>query len=342
MGRKIAVLGTGANGASIGADLTMAGEDVVFIEQWPAHVEAMRAHGVTIRTPSETKTVDVRTMHLCEVATLRHKFDAVLMLVKAYDSRWAAQFIEPYVNSDALVAGVQNGMSIDDIATVMGSHRTMGCVIEITSAMFEPGIIERHSDPSRSWFAVGSIDSTTKGREEEIARLLRNSGSVSIVDDIRAVKWMKIVSNSTTLATTAIVGLPMIEAAGIPEMRRFMLQSGQEALDATLMLGNPILPIFGLTPDVVSEPATVVEALLETLLDGFVLPKSITTILQDWMKGRRSEVENINGLVASTHRDFGLRAPVNEAVVEVARRIERGELEPGMANLGIVLDLATR
>ena len=342
MGRKIAVLGTGANGASIGADLTMAGEDVVFIEQWPAHVEAMRAHGVTIRTPSETKTVDVRTMHLCEVATLRHKFDVVLMLMKAYDSRWAAQFIEPYVNSDALVAGIQNGMSIDDIATVVGSHRTMGCVIEITSAMFEPGIIERHSDPSRSWFAVGSIDSTTKGREEEIAGLLRNSGSVSIVDDIRAVKWMKIVSNSTTLATTAIVGLPMIEAAGIPEMRRFMLQSGQEALDATLMLGNPILPIFGLTPNAVSEPSTVVEALLDTLLEGFVLPKSITTILQDWMKGRRSEVENINGLVASTHRDFGLRAPVNEAVVEVAHRIERGELEPGLANLGIMLDLATR
>lgn len=233
-------------------------------------------------------------------------------------------------------------MSIDDIATVVGSHRTMGCVIEITSAMFEPGIIERHSDPSRSWFAVGSIDSTTKGREEEIAGLLRNSGSVSIVDDIRAVKWMKIVSNSTTLATTAIVGLPMIEAAGIPEMRRFMLQSGQEALDATLMLGNPILPIFGLTPNAVSEPSTVVEALLDTLLEGFVLPKSITTILQDWMKGRRSEVENINGLVASTHRDFGLRAPVNEAVVEVAHRIERGELEPGMANLGIMLDLATR
>lgn len=342
MGRKIAVLGTGANGASIGADLTMAGEDVVFIEQWPAHVEAMRAHGVTIRTPSETKTVDVRTMHLCEVATLRHKFDVVLMLMKAYDSRWAAQFIEPYVNSDALVAGIQNGMSIDDIATVMGSHRTMGCVIEITSAMFEPGIIERHSDPSRSWFAVGSIDGATKGREEEIAGLLRNSGSVSIVDDIRAVKWMKIVSNSTTLATTAIVGLPMIEAAGIPEMRRFMLQSGQEALDATLMLGNPILPIFGLTPHAVSEPATVVEALLDTLLDGFVLPKSITTILQDWMKGRRSEVENINGLVASTHRDFGARAPVNEAVVEVAHAIERGELKPGMANLGVMLDLATR
>ena len=342
MGRRIAVLGTGANGASIGADLTIAGEDVVFIEQWPAHVEAMREHGVTIRTPSETSNVAVRTMHLCEVATLRDKFDVVLMLMKAYDSRWAAHFIEPYINSDALVAGVQNGMSVDDIASVVGSRRTMGCVIEITSAMFEPGIVERHSDRSRSWFAVGSVDEAAKGREEEIAGLLRMSGSVDIVDDIRAAKWMKIVSNATTLATTAIVGLPMIEAAGIPEMRSFMLQSGQEALDATRMLGNPILPIFGLTPSILSEPTTVVETLLDTLLQGFVLPNSITTILQDWMKGRRSEVDNINGLVASTHEAFGVRAPINEAVVEVAHRIENGELKPGIANLQIMLDLAER
>ena len=47
--QKIAVVGTGANGAAIGADLTRAGLDVTLIEQWPAHVEAMRAHGVASR-----------------------------------------------------------------------------------------------------------------------------------------------------------------------------------------------------------------------------------------------------------------------------------------------------
>ena len=91
MTRKIAVLGAGANGASIGADLTRAGEDVVLIEQWPAHVEAMRANGLLVNMPDESQRTDVRTMHLCEVATLREKFDVVLMLMKAYDSRWAAQ-----------------------------------------------------------------------------------------------------------------------------------------------------------------------------------------------------------------------------------------------------------
>jgi 2-dehydropantoate 2-reductase len=339
-GQRIAVLGAGANGASIGADLTRAGEDVVLIEQWPAHVEAMRRNGLRIEMPDETITVPVQTMHLCDLATIRYRFDVVLMLVKAYDSRWAAHLIEPYLRTSGLLVGVQNGMTLDVIADVVGPSRTLGSVIEITSSMFDPGVVQRDSPAARSWFAVGSFHPTTRGREEEIAGLLRSVGSVDVVEDIRATKWMKLVSNATTLVTTAIVGLSMVEAAAIPEMRRLMIRSGQEALDATLALGNPVLPIFGLTAEALAQPDAVVETLLDTLLGGFVMPTSKTTILQDWMKGRRSEVDDLNGLVAATHARLGSRAPVNEAVVEVAHRMERGDAEPGLHNLGTLLGLA--
>jgi hypothetical protein len=58
-----------------------------------------------------------------------------------------------------------------------------------------------------------------------------------------------------------------------------------------------------------SGDATVVETLLDTLLAGFVLPHSTTTILQDWEKGRRSE--DINGHVVRTSERIGRDAPVN-------------------------------
>jgi 2-dehydropantoate 2-reductase len=264
------------------------------------------------------------------------------MLMKAYDSRWAAQLIEPYLEPDGLLIGVQNGMTVDAIAGVVGTDRTLGCVIEITSMMFEPGVVERHSGHDRSWFAVGALDATTRGREEEVASLLRHSGTVEVVDHIRAAKWMKLVSNATTLVTTALLGLPMVEAAAIPEMRALMLRSGQEALDATIALGNPILPIFGLTTADVSAPEAVVETLLDTLLAGFVMPDSKTTILQDWMKNRRSEVRELNGLVAETHRSLGGRADVTEAVVETARRVELGELDPAPRNLDLLLEVIAR
>ncbi len=102
--------------------------------------------------------------------------------MKAYDTRWAAHLIAPYLRPNGLMAGVQNGMTTSTVAEVVGAERTMGAVIEITSALMVPGIVERHSGPGRSWFAVGGIDAATRGREEEIASLLQHSGTVEIVE----------------------------------------------------------------------------------------------------------------------------------------------------------------
>ena len=334
---RIAVLGAGANGASIGADLTAAGLDVTLIEQWPAHVETMRAQGVLIETPAESYRVPVRALHLCEVASVREPFDVVFMLVKAYDSRWAAELIRPLLSSDGLLVGVQNGMTSDDIADVVGEDRTLGCVIEISSMMFEPGIVERHSGKDRSWFAVGSMTQHTAHRAAEIASLLSHAGTVEVVDDIRAAKWMKLVSNATTLVTTAILGAPMLDAAATPAMRELMIRSGLEALEAGRLQGLPVRPIFGLSQADVDGASNLVEMLLDTLLENFVIPTTKTTILQDWMKGRRSEVDDINGRVARVLQQHDKAAPVNSAVVDIAQRIERGEIEPGPQNLALLL-----
>ncbi|MES2171294.1 MAG: 2-dehydropantoate 2-reductase [Actinomycetota bacterium] len=339
-GTRIAVLGAGANGASIGADLTSAGLDVTLIEQWPAHVEAMRAHGIRIEMPDRVLETPVSTMHLCEVATLRRPFNVVLMLMKAYDSRWAAQLIEPYLAEDGLLVGVQNGMTADTIAEVVGAHRTLGCVIEISSTMEDPGVVRRHSGPDRSWFALGSLSEATAGRTEEIAALLRHSGTVAVVDDIRATKWMKLVSNSTVLVTTANLGLSMSEAIEVPGMRELMVAAGTEALRAGVAQGYPVLPIFGLKPEDVVNPDTVVDTLLDALYRGFVTPNTTTTVLQDWSKSRHSEVDDLNGQVVASSASAGLAAPVNAAVVEVAGRIERGELTPAVSNLAIMKELA--
>jgi 2-dehydropantoate 2-reductase len=340
MGKTIAVLGTGANGSCTGADLTRAGHDVVLIDQWPAHVETMRRQGLTIEMPDETLQVPVRAHHLCDVCTFREPFDVVLLLVKAYDSRWAAHLIAPHLKPDGFLVGVQNGMTTDTIAEVVGPERTLGCVIEISSMMFDPGVVLRHSPPPRSWFAVGSIDPATRGREEEIAGLLRHSGAVEIVEDIRATKWMKLVSNATTLVTSALLGLPLQEAAALPGMRELMLRSGQEALDTGAAIGYPVLPIFGLTDDDMRQSNRLVESLLDVLLAGFVLPDTKTTVLQDWIKGRHSEVNELNGLVANEARRLGGTAPVNAAVAGIARRIERGELQPDPANLALLAQLS--
>ncbi len=337
-GKRVAVLGAGANGAGVGAELAVAGVDVTLIEQWPAHVEKMRADGLRIVMPDRTLETPVKAIHLCEVAELKEPFDVVLMLMKAYDTRWAAELIKPWLAEDGLLAGVQNGFTADTIADVVGPERAIGCVIECSAMMEEPGVVERHTAPEASWFAVGSLSEATARREPEVAELLAHAGRTEVVDDIRSAKWMKLVSNATTLVTTAILGEPMLASLKHEAMRDLMIASGKEALAAGLAQGYRVQPIFGLTADDLTDEDGVVEKLLDTLYEGFVLPTTTTTILHDWSKGRRSEVDDINGQVVAMLGPDG--APVNAAVVEMAHRIERGDLEPAIGNYAELAKLA--
>jgi 2-dehydropantoate 2-reductase len=327
--KKIAVLGTGANGASIAADIAEAGHDVVLIDQWPAHVEAMRRDGLRIDMPDMTLQLPVRAFHLCELCTFKEEFDIIFLVVKTYDTRWSCELIKPYLKSGGLIVGLQNGMTTDTIADVMGPERTIGSVIEIASMMFDPGVISRHTPRARSWFALGAIDKSAESRASEIAALLRHSGSVDVVADIRSTKWMKLVSNATALVPTALLGLPIKEAVEMPGMRNLMLRAGQEAFDATADLGFVPLPVLGLTAQDMRKSNRVVETLLDKLLSGFISPTTKTTVLQDWMKGRRSEVNDINGLVAD---QAARNAPVNRAVTALAHMVELGDLKPEPSN----------
>ena len=90
---RIAVLGAGAIGSSVGADFTEAGEDVWLVDQWPAHVEAMRSTGLRVVMPDHDLQVKVRSLHLSELASERPSFDIVFLATKSYDTAWMTQLI---------------------------------------------------------------------------------------------------------------------------------------------------------------------------------------------------------------------------------------------------------
>ena len=334
---RIAVLGTGAQGAGIAADFVRAGLDVTFIEQWPAHVEAMRARGIEVRLPLETQITPVTALHLCQVAELREPFDLVFVLVKAYDTRWATELIAPVLAADGLVVGLQNGMSLDDVASIVGPRRTIGAVIEMASNMFEPGIVTRQNAPADSWFAIGAYDDAARGREVEVEAVLRHSGTVAVVDDIRSAKWMKLVANAGELVPSAILDAALFDAVRMPGVHEFMIECGKEAAHAALADGSRLVPIFGLTAEQVTDPDRYAADLLGEVLDKYSLPDTRTTVLHDWMKGRHSEYREVNGLVVDVLTRAGRAAPYNAHTLELGRRIEAGELERGPQNLGLLL-----
>lgn len=335
---SIAIIGTGANGSCAGADLTQAGLDVTMIDQWPAHVDAMRTNGLTIKMPEEQKHVGVDAHHLCDVAGLNRIFGLVLVMPKAYDTRWMAQLMEPYLAEDGLMIGIQNAMTAGIIEDVVGPARTLGCVVELSSEIFTPGLVQRNTPPAKTWFGIGALDPEMADRIGEVREILSHVGQVSVTGEILPSKWMKLVVNTMCLGPLAMLGLTMHEANKLPGLREFVLKVGTEALNAGQRRGYAIQPIFGLAEDDIRET----NRLLETLYDKLgadIGPAARDCVLQDHLKGRYSEVDLINGLVAEESAANGSAAPANAVVTEITAKIHAGELKPDPANLQLALEM---
>jgi 2-dehydropantoate 2-reductase len=334
---RIAVLGAGANGGSVCADLVRAGHDVTIVEQWPAHVEAIRAHGLTVRLPDGESTTSVRALHLCEVATLREPFDLVFLAVKAYDTRWSCELIAPVLAPDGVVVALQNGMTDDAVAAAVGAERSLAAVVENAANIFEPGVVVRQTPRDGTWFAVGSADGASAHKAEPAAEILRAAGTVEVSADILSAKWMKLVGNAAEFLPTAILDLPMVAGLNVAGIRELADAAGREALDTALALGHQITPLFGLPGLEDHGPETYAGAILDAILSGWALEDTRVALLQDWMKGRRGEGEDINGRVVADQARLGGQAPVNEVLLEFSRQVERGELVPSPANADLLL-----
>ncbi len=329
---RIAVLGTGAQGAGAGADFALAGYDVTFIEQWPAHVEAIREKGITVNFPARTVNAKVPAIHLCQVAEVRGKFDLIFIVMKAYDTKWACQLIESVLAPDGLVVGLQNGMTHTDIASVVGEERTIGGVIEMASNMWDPGTTNRENDHDTAWFALGALSPKTQPRVEDVANVLRTTGRVEVTDDIHSYKWMKLVVNAAELIPSAVLDLPLAEAVRLPGMLNVMRKAGYEAMQAALADKAQITPIIGLPPITTNDPDRYVDRIFDEVLSTFSTATTLVTSLQDWRKGRRAEVNEVNGHVINVLAKSGRTAPVNQQFVDMAFAIERGELEASPDN----------
>ena len=328
---RIAVLGAGAIGSSVGADLTRAGHDVTIIDQWPAQVEAMKSEGLRIQMPDEELHVPVRALHLCDLASANLEFDIVLLAVKSNDHRWMSELIKPYLKREGVLVGVQNGMNDDSIASIVGRSRTIGCVVELSAEIFNPGRVKRNTTKTTTWFAVGELDGAYTRRVKEIEALLRSVGRCDVTNNIYGAKWTKLIANTMTMGPFGLLGLRNSEAPTLPGMFDISVKLGRESLAVGAALGYRVEPIFGLRADEFagSSDENLVTA-MKTLL-GHV-SRGRTAPIHDHLKGRKSEMEFISGVVSRRGRELGIATPCNDAVVEIDALINKGSLAMDPSN----------
>ena len=332
MSKRIAMLGAGAIGSSVGADLTSAGYDVTIIDQWPAQVEAMKAQGLRIVMPDVELRTPVRALHLCDLAAVDPRFDIVLMAVKSYDTRWLAELIRPYLEPNGWFVGVQNSMNDEHIASIIGRERVVGCCVELSAEIFTPGIVQRNTAHKGTWFGLGELDGKLTKRVYELEELFRNVGKVTVTTNIFGTKWTKLIANSMTMGPFGLFGLKNVDAAKIPGMFELSVRIGRESMAVGHALGYRMEPVFGLLADEFAGATDeVLITAMKTLL-AHIGNNSRTAVVHDNLKGRRTELELISGLVAAKGKELGIPTPCNAAVAEIDRQIHQGKLKMDPSN----------
>ncbi|HET6183108.1 MAG TPA: 2-dehydropantoate 2-reductase [Acetobacteraceae bacterium] len=339
---RIAIMGTGAVGGYTGAHMAQAGEEVIFIDPWPAHVEAMREKGLRIsHLTGEEFTVKVRALHLTDVQGLAKErpIDIAFVCVKSYDTEWATRMIAQYLGPNGFVVSLQNCMNEETIASVVGWGRTLGCIASsITVDLCEPGHVRRAAGKSRGKghvvYRTGEVHGRITDRAKEVCRLVDTADGAMVTTNLWGERWSKLVTNAMGNGISACTGLISREVLANDALRRFSARLGSEAIRTGQALGYSLEEILHMDPEVIAragegdpEAARAYDdrRLSEVRKGGGEHRPSMG---QDMMKGRRTEIEYLNGYVVKQAERAGLSAPANAALTDIVKRVERGELKP--------------
>jgi 2-dehydropantoate 2-reductase len=338
MFHEIAVLGCGAIGSSVGADLADAGHNVALIDQWPAHVDVMKKQGLHIKMPDLDLQIPVKAYHLHEVYSIQPRFDLVLLAAKSYDSEWLTHFIKPYLKPHGILVGLQNSMNDEIIAPIIGHQHAIGCVIELSAELIEPGYVERNTTRTSTWFSPGELHGLMTPRLKALEDLFQCCATTKMTSNIWGAKWSKLISNTMTQGPIGMLGIRSFEAGQLPGFYELAFELGKETYEVGKALGMEIEPIFGLTQeDFLGTSSDVINKLLHTLLKHLG-KNSRNAVVQDHAKGRKTEVAYLNGLVVQKGELVGIPTPFNKAVTLMNALIERGQFQTSPTNLLLVRD----
>jgi 2-dehydropantoate 2-reductase len=349
MKKKIAIVGAGALGGYVGGSLAHLGHDVTLIDPWPEHVEIIRARGLELDgvTPDEKFTVrSAKTLHLTEVQSLaKTPLDVAMVAMKSYDTAWATALIRPYLAADGYVVSLQNCLNEETIAAQVGWGRVVGVVASIISVdLYEAGRIRRtvaKGGDKHTVFRVGEPHGRITSRVEELAGWLRGIDSSKSTTNLWGERWSKLVANGMGNGVSAATGMNSSDCARDAKIRRFQIRLAGEAVRVGQALGYQMEKIRGLEADryaLANEGDAAAMAEVEAILT----PKpganpradiQRPSMAQDILKGRRTEIEAMNGFIAQKGAAAGVPAPSHVKLTEIVTRVERGELKPSPALL---------
>ena len=344
MDKRIVVVGAGAIGGYTGGNLAHNGFDVTIVDPWPEHVEAIRRDGLSLEgiTPEESIVAHPKMLHLTELQHLAKErpIDIAFISVKSYDTEWAAAMIRQYLAPTGYVVSLQNCINEERIAAIVGWGRTVGAIAAILSAeLYAPGKIRRtgaKNPPGHEVYRVGEVHGRMTRRIEELGALIRTVDTCKVTDNLWGERWSKLCVNGMHNGVSAASGLSGNAMRQDDRIRQIIIALGGEAVRIGQACGYKLEDIAGQDADKLARASEgdrgaleEVEALMLALRNTQQRSEQQRPSMgQDMMKGRRTEIDFINGLIVERGREIGRPAPTHEKLIQAVKRVELGRASP--------------
>lgn len=304
---RVAVMGAGAVGGYFGAKLAAAGNEVWFISRG----ERLKAYRTTgVRVESIDGDLEVVPLRAIKDPSSIGPVDLVLFTVKSTDTRKAAERAIPLVGPNTTVLAIQNGVENEAvIGEVLGEEHVVPGVAVIGVSMPEPGLVRHTNNGS---ITLGEISGEHSDRVKDTCQAFADAGvETRVSEDIRSVKWRKLVWNAAFNPIAALTGRRVLDLIEDDDSRTLAEEAMREAIAVGGALGHKV-------GDYQIERATRRDP---------NWANSKTSMLQDIERGRPTEIDALTGAVVRGGEETGVPTPVSRTLLRLVKAMERAESE---------------
>jgi 2-dehydropantoate 2-reductase len=302
---KITIAGAGAMGCRFGGMLFSAGHDVVLLDGWREHVDAINSRGLRIDDAGGSRLVLVPAKAF--PATL-DPADLVIVFAKATQTEAVAAAAAAAIGPSTLVLTLQNGLgNIEALRRYVSETRLLAGTTTLGTELLGPGHIRALGSGET---VLGVLQAGPSGHPERTALALSGAGlPTRVATDVLGVIWAKVAFNCVMNSLCAIASIP-VSALG-----RY------DEFDA--VAGS----ILGEVAAVASAEGVAIDTeaalrLMKAQFDPTASGDHLASMLQDLMNGRPTEIAHLNGAIAARAASHGIDAPVNALITQLIQLLE--------------------
>lgn len=307
---RIAIVGPGALGCLISGLLkAKTKEEIWLIDKSPERAKRIRREGIRVEGMSSVSTVIDITADPKEAGPC----DLIFICVKSYSTDDACKDIEELISDKTLILTLQNGIgNVQILNDYFGPERVIAGVTNHGATLMGPGHV-RHAGKGDT--VIGMHNGKIFAPVRDVANLLAKCGfETKISKDINSVVWSKLVINVGINALTAVTRLKngmLIKHEGTREILRNLVQEAMKIIKR-----KRIKLVY-------DDPIQKVESVCK------YTAANISSMLQDVLSSKRTEIDYINGVIARQGKALGIPTPVNEVLVNLIKTIEVNYEEAG-------------